>query len=260
MRPRHIHDWKPSAGGPEVRGSSRHGPVQPRGALTHPQSGPWCAAGPGPAGGRDSRSGSSTAGIAQSLGVHIRPHQTTAAPPTPPSPPTPAQTPRLSLWYMEKDRNWFRNFWYMRPSGLRQKAEGGGCAGRWPTTPSKAFGAGPSCSPRQHDSRQERGHVMMKDPPAFDPAWGSTVTPAPWGGAHGQEGGCGGKKPDSAQFQLPGSHAPPSWAALEAPPPQHCPLLPCSLKPSPLDSALEAPPPNSAPTTQPPESSTLSPT
>lgn len=26
---------------------------------------------------------------------------------------------RYSLWYMEKDKNWFRNFWYMRPSGLR---------------------------------------------------------------------------------------------------------------------------------------------
>lgn len=34
-----------------------------------------------------------------------------------------SSAPRHSLWYMEKDKNWFRNFWYMRPSGLRQKAE-----------------------------------------------------------------------------------------------------------------------------------------
>lgn len=34
-------------------------------------------------------------------------------------------------------------------------------------------GTKPTHSPCQHDSRQERGHIVMEDPPAFDPASGS---------------------------------------------------------------------------------------
>lgn len=65
----------------------------------------------------------------------------------------------------------------MRPSGLRAESRGRG--GRLGTPPlllapcSPGPGTKPTCSPCQHDSRQERGHIVMEDPPAFDPASGS---------------------------------------------------------------------------------------
>lgn len=56
-------------------------------------------------------------------GEHVRPApgRSFSAPLSPPQ-------QGNSLWYMEKDRNWFRNFWYMSPSGLhfgRNQRKGG---------------------------------------------------------------------------------------------------------------------------------------
>lgn len=54
---------------------------------------------------------------------------------------------RHSLWYMEKDRNWFRNFWYMSPSGLKGHRGEGGC-GTWDT--GSAYPAPTSLGPATH--------------------------------------------------------------------------------------------------------------
>lgn len=67
------------------------------------------------------------------------------------------------LWYMEKERNWFLNIWYMSPSGLQRKSAGWGTWG-WQGTASPActrepmepwpelHGTGDTDSPRQHDT------------------------------------------------------------------------------------------------------------
>lgn len=45
--------------------------------------------------------------------------------------------------------------------------------------PTESLGATPGHLPCQHDSRQERRHVMMENPPAFDPVSGSCCHSCP---------------------------------------------------------------------------------
>ena len=134
---------------------------------------------------------------------------------------------------MEKDRNWFRNFWYMRPSGLRAESRGrGGCLGMPPLLPAPCSPGDPRTkptrSPCQHDSRQERGHIVMEDPPAFDPASGSHRHPcllSPGSGLEGQEVGLqweGATTQPASQRAM----APPCPPLSRAAPGALCPLQP----------------------------------
>lgn len=127
---------------------------------------------------------------------------------------------------MEKDRNWFRNFWYMRPSGLRQKTEEGVRGEGTSTLPAPALPlqAKLGYSPCQHDSRQERRHVVMENPPAFDPVSGSCCHSYPPGLVLGDRECAEVGKNHPAQFLLLGrlQHTPTSYdspsTSLSGPP------------------------------------------
>lgn len=57
------------------------------------------------------------------------------------------------LWYMEKDRNWFLNIWYMSPSGLWRDSAGWGMWG-WEGT------ASPACPTAQAAPPWDKGHTL----------------------------------------------------------------------------------------------------
>lgn len=59
--------------------------------------------------------------------------------------------PAHLLWYMEKERNWFLNIWYMSPSGLWRDGAGWGTWG-WEGT------ASPACPTAQAAPPWDRGH------------------------------------------------------------------------------------------------------